>query len=127
MLDSDFPVSTVPVAEDAEANACEPLLMKKPLGSDVCFVAVTHPILTSNASFRTGLYAESHGIVANVSRHCTYPLKMHLLTLASFAQNFWDPHFKSDFHYHDETSTWNSSWWFGEPVSSSLMLHISNG
>jgi len=43
----------------------------------------------------TGLYAESHGIVAN---------------------NFWDPHTKSEFHYNKVESCWNSSWWYGEPM-----------
>ncbi|OBZ68889.1 hypothetical protein A0H81_11168 [Grifola frondosa] len=46
-------------------------------------------------SSRTGLYAESHGIVAN---------------------NFWDPESGMEFHYNRIDSAWNSSWWFGEPM-----------
>lgn len=42
-------------------------------------------------------------------------MSMHVLT--PLVQNFWDPIFESEFHYNRETSTWNSSWWFGEPVS----------
>ncbi|KAF7422741.1 hypothetical protein PC9H_010898 [Pleurotus ostreatus] len=43
----------------------------------------------------TGLYAESHGIVAN---------------------NFWDPASRSEFHYSNVKSWRNASWWFGEPM-----------
>ncbi|KAH0585957.1 hypothetical protein H2248_007243 [Termitomyces sp. 'cryptogamus'] len=43
----------------------------------------------------TGLYAESHGIVAN---------------------NFWDPETQDTFHYHSIKSCWNPDWWHGEPM-----------
>ncbi|KAF9507182.1 hypothetical protein BS47DRAFT_1366794 [Hydnum rufescens UP504] len=43
----------------------------------------------------TGLYAESHGIVAN---------------------NFYDPVSNSSFHYSDPTIHYNSSWWGGTPI-----------
>ncbi|KAH8114406.1 Phosphodiest-domain-containing protein [Phellopilus nigrolimitatus] len=54
------------------------------------------PIFPPSSHFnRTGLYAESHGIVAN---------------------NFWDPYTDTEFHYNKENSTWNPAWWFGEPM-----------
>ncbi|EJC97836.1 Phosphodiest-domain-containing protein [Fomitiporia mediterranea MF3/22] len=56
------------------------------------FPTLTFP---NHWALMTGLYAESHGIVAN---------------------NFWDPQSKSEFHYNKETTTWNPSWWFGEPM-----------
>jgi hypothetical protein len=31
-------------------------------------------------------------------------------------QNFWDPATQTEFHYNKISSTWNPSWWFGEPV-----------
>jgi hypothetical protein len=40
----------------------------------------------------------------------------------SVFQNFWDPVTKSEFRYNLESSTWNSSWWFGEPVGSFVFL-----
>ncbi|OAX37436.1 Phosphodiest-domain-containing protein [Rhizopogon vinicolor AM-OR11-026] len=43
----------------------------------------------------TGLWAESHGIVAN---------------------DFWDPVFREPFHYYNVTSTKNPRWWLGEPI-----------
>ncbi|GJJ13180.1 hypothetical protein Clacol_007431 [Clathrus columnatus] len=43
----------------------------------------------------TGLYAESHGIVAN---------------------NFWDPETNSTFLYSDPKQSWDASWWDGEPI-----------
>ncbi|KAF8512855.1 Phosphodiest-domain-containing protein [Hysterangium stoloniferum] len=43
----------------------------------------------------TGLFAESHGIVAN---------------------NFWDPETQSVFSYSNPTLSWNASWWKGEPI-----------
>ncbi|KAF8903106.1 Phosphodiest-domain-containing protein [Gymnopilus junonius] len=46
----------------------------------------------------TGLFAESHGMVAN---------------------NFWDPVSKDEFRYNQVSCVWNPSWWFGEPVRSS--------
>ncbi|KAK2459691.1 hypothetical protein APHAL10511_008336 [Amanita phalloides] len=56
------------------------------------FPTLTFP---NHWSLMTGLYAESHGIVAN---------------------NFWDPASHSEFHYNIVKSCWNSSWWFGEPI-----------
>jgi hypothetical protein len=32
------------------------------------------------------------------------------------AQNFWDPDSGLEFHYNRADITWNSSWWYGEPV-----------
>ncbi|KAH9179365.1 Phosphodiest-domain-containing protein [Lactarius sanguifluus] len=43
----------------------------------------------------TGLYAESHGIVAN---------------------NFWDAETDSEFHYNNISSCWEPHWWLGEPM-----------
>ncbi|KAH8081992.1 Phosphodiest-domain-containing protein [Cristinia sonorae] len=56
------------------------------------FPTLTFP---NHWALMTGLYAESHGIVAN---------------------NFWDPHSGVEFHYNKIESCWNSSWWFGEPM-----------
>ncbi|OCH90922.1 Phosphodiest-domain-containing protein [Obba rivulosa] len=56
------------------------------------FPTLTFP---NHWALMTGLYAESHGIVAN---------------------NFWDPHSKKEFHYSSAETSWNSSWWFGEPM-----------
>ncbi|GJE99017.1 phosphodiesterase domain-containing protein [Phanerochaete sordida] len=56
------------------------------------FPTLTFP---NHWALMTGLYAESHGIVAN---------------------NFWDPQSHSEFHYNRVESCWNSSWWFGEPM-----------
>ncbi|THH20578.1 hypothetical protein EW146_g790 [Bondarzewia mesenterica] len=46
-------------------------------------------------TFPTGLYAESHGIVAN---------------------NFWDSETDSEFHYNQISSCWQPHWWMGEPM-----------
>ncbi|KAG2095131.1 alkaline-phosphatase-like protein [Suillus discolor] len=46
-------------------------------------------------SLMTGLYAESHGIIAN---------------------NFWDPVFRDTFHFDRVESAQNPSWWLGEPM-----------
>ncbi|KAJ8457194.1 hypothetical protein ONZ45_g18411 [Pleurotus djamor] len=61
------------------------------------FMRPIFPTLTfpNHWALMTGLYAESHGIVAN---------------------NFWDPESHSEFHYNQIKSCWNSSWWFGEPM-----------
>ncbi|KAI0632394.1 Phosphodiest-domain-containing protein [Trametes polyzona] len=56
------------------------------------FPTLTFP---NHWSLMTGLYAESHGIVAN---------------------NFWDPATGREFHYNRADASWNSSWWFGEPM-----------
>ncbi|PFH53376.1 hypothetical protein AMATHDRAFT_138050 [Amanita thiersii Skay4041] len=56
------------------------------------FPTLTFP---NHWALMTGLYAESHGIVAN---------------------NFWDPATQTEFHYNRIESCWNSSWWFGEPM-----------
>lgn len=56
------------------------------------FPTLTFP---NHWSLMTGLYAESHGIVAN---------------------NFWDPASQTEFHYDRVESCWNASWWYGEPV-----------
>ncbi|KAL4256686.1 Type I phosphodiesterase/nucleotide pyrophosphatase [Pleurotus pulmonarius] len=61
------------------------------------FMRPIFPTLTfpNHWTLITGLYAESHGIVAN---------------------NFWDPASRSEFHYSNVKSWRNASWWFGEPV-----------
>ncbi|KAG2362933.1 alkaline-phosphatase-like protein, partial [Suillus spraguei] len=46
-------------------------------------------------SLMTGLYAESHGIIAN---------------------NFWDPIFRDTFQYTRVESAQNPNWWLGEPM-----------
>ncbi|KAI0696269.1 Phosphodiest-domain-containing protein [Cytidiella melzeri] len=56
------------------------------------FPTLTFP---NHWALMTGLYAESHGIVAN---------------------NFWDPASKTEFRYNKIESCWNSSWWYGEPM-----------
>ncbi|THH26532.1 hypothetical protein EUX98_g7661 [Antrodiella citrinella] len=56
------------------------------------FPTLTFP---NHWALMTGLYAESHGIVAN---------------------NFWDPHTGNEFHYNKIESCWNSTWWYGEPM-----------
>ncbi|KAF9503081.1 hypothetical protein BS47DRAFT_1310273 [Hydnum rufescens UP504] len=61
------------------------------------FMKPVFPTLTfpNHWSLMTGLYAESHGIVAN---------------------NFYDPVSNSSFHYSDPTIHYNSSWWGGTPI-----------
>ncbi|KAF4577019.1 hypothetical protein EYR36_005005 [Pleurotus pulmonarius] len=61
------------------------------------FMRPIFPTLTfpNHWALMTGLYAESHGIVAN---------------------NFWDPASRTEFHYNQVKSCWNSSWWSGEPM-----------
>lgn len=56
------------------------------------FPTLTFP---NHWALMTGLYVESHGIVAN---------------------NFWDPYTGQEFHYNSAATSWNSSWWFGEPM-----------
>jgi len=56
------------------------------------FPTLTFP---NHWALMTGLYAESHGIVAN---------------------NFWDPRLQEEFHYNRISSVWNPAWWFGEPM-----------
>ncbi|KAF8338761.1 alkaline-phosphatase-like protein [Cantharellus anzutake] len=53
------------------------------------------PSYPRSNSFRTGLYAESHGMVAN---------------------NFYDPITNTSFHYADSNTVYNASWWWGEPI-----------
>ncbi|KAF6755785.1 alkaline-phosphatase-like protein [Ephemerocybe angulata] len=56
------------------------------------FPTLTFP---NHWALMTGLYAESHGIVAN---------------------NFWDPASKEEFHYNQIASCWKPNWWLGEPM-----------
>ncbi|KAK7690300.1 hypothetical protein QCA50_006957 [Cerrena zonata] len=56
------------------------------------FPTLTFP---NHWALMTGLYAESHGIVAN---------------------NFWDPRTGEEFHYNRIEYSWNASWWSGEPM-----------
>ncbi|KZT44440.1 Phosphodiest-domain-containing protein [Sistotremastrum suecicum HHB10207 ss-3] len=65
------------------------------------FMRPIFPTLTfpNHWSLLTGLYAESHGIVGN---------------------NFWDPVAETSFYYADPKRSWNSSWWYGEPIWETL-------
>ncbi|KAI0036572.1 alkaline-phosphatase-like protein [Vararia minispora EC-137] len=56
------------------------------------FPTLTFP---NHWALMTGLYAESHGIVAN---------------------NFWDAATKTEFHYNREAICWKPHWWLGEPM-----------
>ncbi|KAI0826795.1 Phosphodiest-domain-containing protein [Trametes gibbosa] len=56
------------------------------------FPTLTFP---NHWALMTGLYAESHGIVAN---------------------NFWDPTTGREFHYNRADASWNATWWYGEPM-----------
>ncbi|KAG1894240.1 nucleotide pyrophosphatase [Suillus fuscotomentosus] len=56
------------------------------------FPTLTFP---NHWSLMTGLYTESHGIIAN---------------------NFWDPVFRDTFHFDRVESAQNPSWWLGEPM-----------
>ncbi|KAI0060321.1 Phosphodiest-domain-containing protein [Artomyces pyxidatus] len=56
------------------------------------FPTLTFP---NHWALMTGLYAESHGIVAN---------------------NFWDAETDQEFHYNKISSCWSPHWWFGEPM-----------
>ncbi|KAI0270021.1 Phosphodiest-domain-containing protein [Gloeopeniophorella convolvens] len=56
------------------------------------FPTLTFP---NHWALMTGLYAESHGIVAN---------------------NFWDAETDTEFHYNKISSCWNPYWWHGEPM-----------
>ena len=66
--------------------------------------------------YRTGLYAESHGIVGNVRD--TVLLGPDIVS--SVTQNFWDPATGLEFQYNRAESAWISGWWFGEPVRHSI-------
>ncbi|KAH9047678.1 Phosphodiest-domain-containing protein [Lactarius hengduanensis] len=61
------------------------------------FMKPVFPTLTfpNHWTLMTGLYAESHGIVAN---------------------NFWDAETDSEFHYNNISSCWEPHWWLGEPM-----------
>ncbi|KAG8935051.1 hypothetical protein FRC01_009091 [Tulasnella sp. 417] len=61
------------------------------------FIRPVFPSLTfpNHWSLMTGLYAESHGLVANT---------------------FFDPISEDTFRYTDPTHSWNASWWGGEPA-----------
>ncbi|KAF9454872.1 Phosphodiest-domain-containing protein [Macrolepiota fuliginosa MF-IS2] len=61
------------------------------------FPTLTFP---NHWALMTGLYAESHGIVAN---------------------NFWDPVSQTEFHYNKAESCYLSRWWFGEPMWETAM------
>ncbi|KAI0736319.1 Phosphodiest-domain-containing protein [Fomitopsis betulina] len=56
------------------------------------FPTLTFP---NHWALMTGLYAESHGIVAN---------------------NFWDPSTGDVFDYKGQSTSWPSHWWSGEPM-----------
>ena len=55
-------------------------------------------------SIVTGLYAESHGIVANT---------------------FYDPDFDAYFHLSDPVAVTDARWWGGEPVKFPF-IHLEN-
>lgn len=57
---------------------------------------IPHSRVNQKGSLITGLYAESHGIVAN---------------------DFWDPKIEKEFIYTHAGKSWDSYWWGGEPVS----------
>ncbi|KAI0304302.1 Phosphodiest-domain-containing protein [Multifurca ochricompacta] len=61
------------------------------------FMKPIFPTLTfpNHWALMTGLYAESHGIIAN---------------------NFWDAETDSEFHYSNISSCWQPHWWYGEPM-----------
>jgi hypothetical protein len=56
------------------------------------FPTLTFP---NHWSLMTGLYPESHGIVAN---------------------DFWDPVHRRHFVYTKEEQSWDGDWWWGEPM-----------
>lgn len=60
----------------------------------------------------TGLYAESHGLVANVC-FVRYPVS---ISASHVPQVFFDPVSGDTFRYTDPTHSWNASWWSGEPA-----------
>ncbi|THG95374.1 hypothetical protein EW145_g7971 [Phellinidium pouzarii] len=78
------------------------------------FPTLTFP---NHWALMTGLYAESHGIVANV-RHIFSRCVSFRATdfVYTNSKNFWDPNTNTEFHYNKENSTWVSTWWFGEPM-----------
>ncbi|KXN88101.1 hypothetical protein AN958_07560 [Leucoagaricus sp. SymC.cos] len=61
------------------------------------FPTLTFP---NHWTLMTGLYAESHGIVAN---------------------NFWDPVSRADFHYNRADICYLPHWWLGEPMWETTM------
>lgn len=63
------------------------------------FLQSIFPTLTfpNHWAIQTGLFAESHGIMAN---------------------QFWDPSDESEFVYTDPDKSWPAKWWLGEPVGS---------
>jgi predicted AlkP superfamily pyrophosphatase or phosphodiesterase len=63
------------------------------------FPTLTFP---NHWAIQTGLYAESHGIMAN---------------------DFWDPSDETEFVYTDNSKSWLSKWWLGEPVSRFADFH----
>ncbi|EMD40100.1 hypothetical protein CERSUDRAFT_122188 [Gelatoporia subvermispora B] len=73
------------------AKSIKPIFPMDLIHAEV-FQTLTFP---NHWALMTGLYAESHGIVAN---------------------NFWDPHSKKEFHYNSAEASWNSTWWSGEPM-----------
>ncbi|KAG2173675.1 hypothetical protein INT43_005095 [Umbelopsis isabellina] len=63
-----------------------------------CFPSVT---FSNHWSLVTGLYPESHGIVGN---------------------EFSDPDLNDTFYYKDPARSWDSKWWFGEPIWATTVL-----
>jgi predicted AlkP superfamily pyrophosphatase or phosphodiesterase len=64
----------------------------------LCLQSVT---FSNHWSLVTGLYPESHGIVGN---------------------EFFDPELNDTFYYKDPARSWDSKWWFGEPIWATSVL-----
>lgn len=58
------------------------------------------------------MYAESHGIVANVG----FTTTTREVDVIDELQNFWDPSTGDVFDYKGQSTSWPSHWWSGEPV-----------
>ena len=67
------------------------------LGVRAASIQPVFPTLTfpNHWAIMTGLHPESHGIVAN---------------------DFWDPETGREFRYTEREMSWDSGWWWGEPV-----------
>ena len=81
-----------------------------------CIIAICN--VYNSTYCRTGLYAESHGIIANVREQlqCLSFSLTHVESLTFFPQDFHDPQYHSAF-VSNRPGTGESHWWLGEPVS----------
>ncbi|KAF8476639.1 Phosphodiest-domain-containing protein [Russula ochroleuca] len=93
----DFKRTVLLVADYLDRGLTPHLLDISKKGLRAKFMKPVFPTLTfpNHWALMTGLYAESHGIVAN---------------------NFWDAETDSEFHYNNITSCWQPHWWRGEPM-----------